>query len=274
MSKRKNNTSLKRAKQAVTLAQKNARAIKKQAEIIAKEKVKELRPYLKAAKSIDLRRNLTRKEKNLINKAWIDYQELTSRPVKIFRSKNKKNMKVAKAFSRQELEKGDVKFDVAFVPVADPKAKLSFKNNQLRIRSRYVNVQSIFFDMKNLMKNPIEEINRAINSHPNAKQFKIMAGKHLFNGGLVRSLVQSRVLNLMERYKPGGERYGKEQGSDTISGKDNHYKNWLLGLEIYEAENQEIVENYLLKHEQERQRKLRERKNTKKKRHYRYGKKF
>lgn len=210
-------------------ARKNAKAAKRYAEKLYKDHVKEMRPYLKTLRKIDLRRNLNGGQKSFVTKAFKDYQELTLRPTKIYRTKNKKKLNLVQQFSRHDPKK--TKFDVAFVPSDDPHGKVIVNKNSITVKSRYVSVTSLLFDQKKLAINPDKEIARVLAMKPHAQQFVIMAGAALYNGGLVRSLVNERIQKLMMKY------------SDETA--NNFYKNWLLGLQAYKAHNQKEVSDYL-----------------------------
>jgi len=235
MSKRGKNTLLAKAKQAANEAKKLAKYEQKQTQKIAKEQIKEMRPYLKKLRQIDLRKKVSPQKRSAISKAWQEYQELTTRPFKIYRTKNKKKLNIAQTYSRHE--KGKTKFDVAFVPTADPKAKLNFKDDRVIVKSKYVTETVLFFDVRNLAVDPLGEIQNALAKNPNAKQFIIMAGKYLYNGGLARSLVENKILNLMAHYSPGGKIYEKR-------GPNSHFENWLFGLVAFEAHNQGSINDY------------------------------
>jgi len=235
MARRGKNTANAAARQAVKVAEKQAKLIKKQAQLIAKEQIKEMRPYLKKLRKVDLRSDISAAQRSYINKAWREYTELTTRPFKVYRTKNKKRLKIAQEFSRHE--KGKPVFDVAFVPTADPHAKIKFKGDRAIIQSKYVTETILFFDVKQLAIDPIGEIQRTLARNPDAKQFIIMAGKYLYNGGLARSLVENKVVNLMSQYSPGGAMYEKR-------GPNSHFQNWLFGLVAFEAKNQVSIDEY------------------------------
>lgn len=247
------------------VAIKNAKYQQKLAQKIYKEKIKEMRPYMKALRSIDLRHDITAAQKSFISRAWNEYQELTARPVKVFRTKNKKHLALAQAYSRHE--KGKPKFDVAFIPTADPKAKLTFKNDRMTLKSKYVTETTLFFDLKKLAIDPSAEIKRTMDKNKDAKQFIIMAGKYLYNGGLARSLVSDEVMNLMARYSDGGAGLQKR-------GDNSRWENWLFGLVAFESANQASINQYRLAYRDAKNKKLSERKNLKRKRGYKYGEKF
>lgn len=248
---------------------KNAIKARKQAEKRAKEiykaQIKEMRPYLKKLRKIDLRKNIGSGEKSYVTKAWKEYQELTSRPFKIYRSKSKTKINIAQAYSRHDNKAA--KFDVAFVPTADPKAKLKFKKDRLEVKSKYVTETVLFFDLKNLAENTSAEINRVLNKNKDAKQFIIMAGKYLYNGGLARSLVEGRVSEMMSRYSPGGAGYEKR-------GENSRWQNWLFGLVAFEATNQSSINEYRQAYHKASNAVKKAKRNVRRARGRKYGEKF
>ncbi len=222
-----------------------------------KEKVKELRPFMSKMRDIDLRKDISPQQAGYINRAFTEYQELTTRPVKVFRSRNKKHLAQAQAYSRHE--KGAPKFDVAFVPVADPKARLIFKGDKMKIRTKFGTESVIFFDLPLLAKNPKREIERAIADNPEADQFIIMAGKYLFNGGISRSLIAKKTMDLMAKYANPEE--------------NNFWGNWLFGLVTFEYHNQADFTEYRKQYEKHKQKIKSDKAKTRRNWKLRYGEK-
>lgn len=221
-----------------------------------KAKIKEMRPFMKSLREIDLRKDITPSKAGYINRAFSEYQELTSRPVKIFRSKNKKHLAQAQAYSRHE--KGGPKFDVAFVPTADPKAKLQFKGDRLSVKTKYVTETVLFFDLLKLAENPQKEIERTIAGNRKADQFIIMAGKYLFNGGIVRSLIAKKTIDLMSRYSNPEE--------------NNFWGNWLFGLVSAEYHNQADFDQYRREYERKKKQTLNDKARVRRAWKLKYGK--
>lgn len=258
------NTLNKGARKAAREAARQAKQQEKIAQKIFKQQVKEMRPFLRELKKLDLRHKPTSSQKGRVTKAWKDYQALTTRPTKVYKPKDKKRLKLAQAYGHRE--KGRTKFDVAFIPVADPNAKLRFKKDRVEIRSKYVTETVLYFNMRNLTENSKGEIARVLNKDKKAKQFVILAGDYLYNGGLARSLVEGRILELMARYSPGGTEY-KSSGN-------NHYKNWLFGLMAYEATNQDSINDYRKTYNSKARDIKKEKGRARKRNLYKYGKKF
>jgi hypothetical protein len=194
----------------------------------AKKKIQELRPFMKKLREIDLRKPISSRKIKQINEIFTEYQELTTRPVKIFRSNNKEHLKMAQAYARHA-DSGP-KFDVAFIPIIDPKAKVRFKGDTMQIKMGNVIESVLFFDLVAMATNSRREIEQTIERHPNSQQFVIMAGKYLFNGGIKRSLIVEKVQNLMAQYANPDE--------------NNFWGNWLFGLVSAQYTNQKDYDEY------------------------------
>lgn len=200
----------------------------KTAQKAVKKKIQELRPFMRSLRDIDLRKNISKRQIAKIDKIFTEYQELTTRPIKIFRTRNKDHLKMAQAYARHD-DSGP-QFDVAFIPVVDPSAKVIFKDNQMKIKMNGVIESVLFFDLVKMAENPKKEIERTIADNPKAQQFVIMAGKYLFNGGIKRTLITQKVQNLMANYSNPDE--------------NNFWGNWLFGLVSAEYVNQKTYEQY------------------------------
>lgn len=109
-----------------------------------KKKIQELRPFMRSLRDIDLRKNISKRQISKIDKIFTEYQELTTRPIKVFRARNKEHLKMAQAYARHD-DSGP-QFDVAFIPVVDPSAKVIFKDNQMKIKMNGV-IESVLFSI-------------------------------------------------------------------------------------------------------------------------------
>lgn len=236
----------------------------KQAKLIYKEKAKEMRPYLKRLRDIDLRKEPTPAQKGYIQKAWNEYRQLTLRPTKVYRSQNKTKLKTVQKITHRDSK---VKFDVAFVPTVSENAKIELRGDKLIIKSRYIEEAEIPFNMKALAANPEKELERVIAANPEYTQFVLMAGKYLWNGGIDRQLVKERVLHQLLRYVPGGAGYEKR-------GPNSHYENWAFGLLGFKAKNQLATEQYLSAYHKKAKEKKQQAKKDRRKRGLKYGTKF
>lgn len=254
---KKKSAELKRAKRDLSLAQKVAKWHKKQAEKLAKIQAKEMRPYLKSMRNIDLRKKLTPTQKGLITKAHNDFLELTARPHKVYKPKTKSKLRKVQTYSNHE--KGKTKFDVAFVPTPDPKAKIDVNENFLTITSNGVTEKTVFFDMDSLLANPDKEIARAMRYHKNAKTFIIMAGKYEFNGTLDRTDTPVYIKHFMAKY-----------GDETAN---NYYQNWLHGLKAYAYSDISRIQEYQELKRKEKASAKRKRRNQRARNLRKYGRK-
>lgn len=207
---------------------------KKQAQKIAKEKAKIIRKYVPALSKIDLRKQLTPSQKGLVTKAFSEYEKLTKRPVKIFRSKNIAKLKTAQQVSQHS---GNIKFNVAFVPSATKDAKIAVKDDKLVIRSKYVDEIHIEFNMRSLAQNPTKEIQRIIDKYPEFTSFVLMAGESIWNGPIHRDLASEKMAQLMHRYDDGGIKLKTD--------RSNHYTKWAVGMRGYSAKNQRDIQGHV-----------------------------
>lgn len=255
------------ARKSAKLATQDAKFQKKLAEKIYKEKLKEMRPYLKKLKQVDLRKSLSPSQKSFISRAWSDYEILTLRPIKIYRTKSKKKLRIAQRASQHT---GHTKFDVAFVPTADPKGKIEIKGDSLIVSSQFVDEKKIPFNMLALAADPMREIQRVIDANPEYASFVMMAGEFIYNGPVSRDLMSSKAYEMAMRYAPGGASY--EHGKNA--GPNHHYLNWFFGMKAFKAKNQKSIEEYTGAFNNAVKRTKMERKKKRRARGIKYGTKF
>lgn len=253
-----------RARQDKRIAEFEAKMAKKNAQKIAKAQIKELRPYLKSLRKIDLRKSISAGQKSYITKAWQEYQALTIRPTKIYRTKDKKRLKMVQNASQHI---GKVNFDVAFIPTINASATVKVKGDKIIVSSKYVDEIKILFNMRAMAENPEAELQRVLRENPEYDQFVLMAGEYIWNGGISRGRVIDRILPQLMRYTPGGAGYEKR-------GPNSHYLNWAIGLRGLKAKRQESVEDYLRDYNKAVKAKKATAKNERRKRAMKYGKKF
>jgi len=232
MARNKKSAPNKAAKELRADAKRQVNTAKKNSQKLAKEQIKALRPYMDKLKKVDLRKELTPAQKGFITKAWNEYTKLTTRGVKVYRSKNKDNLAAVQKYSRHGLDKSAPKFDVAFVPTAldKPKVKVD-KKGRVEVSQGYVKETAIYFDIEKLVADPEAEIARVLSENPNSNQFILMAGEYTVNGGLDRGTLVRETLYWINRYSPGGDGY-KRRGSNS------YFANWLLGAIVVETKNQ------------------------------------
>ncbi len=247
---------LKSAKRDLTLAQKIAKWDAKQAQIIAKKQIKEMRPYLKKLKGIDLRKSISPQQRGYLNKVWSEYTTLTARPTKIYRARNKKNLKTAQKFAQHETGT----FDVAFIPTADRKAKITVNKGKVKLRGKYVTETTAFFNFSELMTNPDAEIARVLSEFPNAKKFIIKAGEYEYNGPLTAKQARKEVHNIMAKY--------------SNEDANNYYQNWMAGVKVFSFDSQQDFIDYVRLYDKQRKEVLQKGKNKRRANQRRHGKRF
>jgi hypothetical protein len=246
------------AKRRLTLTQIRAKQRRKG----AREKVKALRPYADFARGIDLRKEISAKQLLKIESAFSEFTDLTSRPHKIFRARNKGNLKAAQEFSQHS---GGVKFRVAFVPTADIEAKIQVRKGVVTIRNKFVTQRFSPFNMKELARDPDKEITRAMDRHKKAERFIIKTGEYYYNGPMPRNKVRSKLHEFMQRYSPGGSVYERR-------GENSFYENWMIGLETYEYANQDDLDDYIIEREKQKRKILTAKKNERSRYQRAFGK--
>lgn len=260
------------AKAAIVNARQAAKDAKRQKQLAAaiyKAKAKEMRPYLKKLRKWDLRKNLSKYQKSLINAAWQEYSALTLRPTKVYRSKNKKKLEIAQKASQHT---GKVKFDVAFVPTISQKARIKIRGDSMIVSSPYVDEIKIPFNMVALANDPKSEIERILKKYPEFSQFVLMAGEYIWNGPIDRSRVMEKVYNQLMKYAPGGSVY--DNPNHKNHGENHHFLNWAFGLKGFRAKKQSAVNDYVREYHKAKNEKIKTRKSDKRKRGRTYGKKF
>lgn len=266
MAKRGKNTTLKEARQAAKLAERVAKEQAKQTQKIAKAQIREMRRYLPRLKKIDLRKEISSAQRGAVTKAWQDYQELTSRPFKIYRTKNKRKLAQVETFAG--IRQGMTRFKVAFVPSPDPHSKVVFKKDKVILRTKYADISSLDFDVRELAVNFDAEIARVLSLAPNAQQFVLLVGLHkMYQAGMTRGTVASTVRKLMERYSPGSDAYEKR-------GPNSAWQNWLRGLEVIETRNQGDANAYRKEYSKSARDAQAERRRKRRRNKAKYGRKF
>lgn len=255
---------LEQARKSAKQAAKDAKFQKQLATKIYKKKAQEMRPYLKKLKGFDLRKELSPHQKAYISRAWDEYQALTLRPHKVYKSKDKKRLDTARKIANRD---STVKFDVAFIPTVNDTARIKVKGDKLIVSSKYVEEAEILFNMKALATDPEKEIKRVLDANPEYDQFVLMAGKFIWNGGISRGRVADRVIPHLMRYIPGGEGYEKR-------GPNSHFTNWAFGLRGYKGKSQDSVENYLAAYNKAVKARKADAKKARRARGIKYGTKF
>lgn len=178
------------------------------------------------------RKNLTAKQAKKINAYWQHIDRLLARPITIYKTKSKKNLKIAQEFAGHDPKFKSIK--VAFIPVTNHEVKVKVSGNSVIVETSHVKTAYITFDHKKLIKDPIKYVRDLVDrEHPKAKTFNIRVGyKGIYeiNKGAQKNNIGRRVAYYMNKYNE------KE--------KNNYWENWLHGLNAYYAKNQSSVEKY------------------------------
>jgi hypothetical protein len=225
MARKKTRDEIRQAKAIYRDAVKQRKAAKKEAERQLKTKVKILRSYVPELRKVDLRKKITGKRKSKINATYDNFMTLTNRPVKVYKSRNKERLKEAQIYSQHKEDKNLYKFNAAFVPSTYPDEKIKFTKRGIELRSKFGRVVPVEFDLKALALNPSQEIARILAAYPDADNFMIKTGEFRYNGLLSRKIMEQKIVELMMRYSPGGKDFGK-------NGKQNHWNQWLVGIDV------------------------------------------
>lgn len=239
MARNKFRASNKEANANRKLAEKQAKIAKKNAELLYKEQIKAMRPYLKKLNKIDLRKKINSGNKSFVTKAWNQYSKLTARGHTVYKPKSKDKLKAAQKYARHGLDKSAPIFDVAFIPTAldKPKVKVD-KSGRVSVGKGFVQESAVYFDIEELVINPEKEIQRILDENKDSTQFILMAGEYTVNGGLDRGTFKRETLYWINRYSPGGEGYNRR-------GANSYFSNWLLGAIVVETSNQKDFQQWL-----------------------------
>lgn len=202
----------------------------------------------------DLRKieSWTPSQKAKITRYFKEIDKLASRPFKIYRPRKKEHLRAVQIASQHEKLLPGLK--VAFVPVADPAAKLDIKVSKDRVTFKHKGITkfTIPLNVRELLLNPRAEIERAIRENP-AKLYQVQAGKHLVPGSADAGSIQEKVMFLMNRY--GADKF------DPNDDSSHYFGNWLHGLVgyTYHQERQYMAYQRAREAERERLRLLRQR---------------
>lgn len=233
--------------QAVKNATAKARQAKAHAKDLArkqrrnfKEHVKRMRPYLKKLRTIDLREKPSSKDKSFVTRAYHEFTKLNTRPVKVYRAK--KDLADIQMLSGHK--KGGVKFDVAFVPAASPKAKVKIRRDKktgakvLEVKLGPVIQSTVYWDVEELTRDSEATVKKALAEVPNAQLISIMADEYIMEGASSPSLVHDKVYDLMMKYTQEFKR-----PNESVAGH-HYYEHWLFGIRAFQNHDVETVNKY------------------------------
>lgn len=233
-----------------------------QREKAAKQKIAFLRSFENSSRKIDLRKKLSAKQIRKFENIFSEYTDLTSRPHKIVRARNKGNLDMLQNFAQHS----DRTFNVAFVPVPTPNAKIRVKKDRIAIGINGVTHNYSPFNVRALIDDPEKEIRRAIDKFPDAKSFVIRCGLYTeWRHSYSRNVVIEKTIEMMRNYSAGGAKYEKR-------GPNSHFSNWLLGLETYAYESRGDFDQVRVDWKKERDKVLTGKKNERQRFYKMFGK--
>lgn len=203
-------------------------------------RMKAIRPYVNF--NFNLNQPLSDAAKKKIKKYYDLVDSLKARPHIVYRPRKRDRLKAAQEFAQHEHILPGLR--AAFIPVANPataKLKVSRgKRIRFKVReSRGIERISIPLRQRELVRDPQREIKRALATEPRATHFAVQAGKYEISQALSREKVAPRVIQLMERYSPGGARFKRSRNSS------NHWQEWLHGINAYYFPDQEPAGMYM-----------------------------
>ncbi len=181
---------------------------------------------------IDLRKPLTRGNKQIITKYFKEFARLTDgKPydIQLYRSKKKDRLTQV-----QQLAGQDTKlklFKVAFVPKTSPQQKIRFnKDGEPYVKSVYVKATFIPLDPERLAEeNPSEYVNSLIGNREE-KSFSIQAGDYEIPATYSKDVIGKAVSKLCLKYN----------NEDS----NNYFANWLGGIFANKFDNQSSLDEY------------------------------
>ena len=208
--------------------------------------------------SYDLRKRLHSSQKAKINRYFNAIDNIQARANKVYRSTNKKRVRIVQRASRNEFEKlPGIKVAFYESSKANP-AKIRFRNDKLRITHEFFVEQYIEFDIQNLARNADAEIDRALSkANKKAKWFRVNAGRFTIASPRTKARIKPFIRDLQKRYS---------EIKDDENLANNHWQNWMHGITTLEPQNQTELSTFLRAEAKEKDVRERKRRAAKRKR--------
>lgn len=172
----------------------------------------------------------TKAQRAKVTRYWNEYQRLTAQSKKVYRPRNKDNLKAAQLAGGHE--KG-FKFKVAFLPAETDNAKVKITKAGVVIQEQGYTRHLIEFDQRALAKDHEKEVKRAIAQAPAAKSFQIIAGQNVIMSAFDKTTLPAEIGKLMAKYD-GRTPLPMSSGNFGDRPKSHHWKLWLAGVQAYE----------------------------------------
>lgn len=224
------------------------------------QRLKDIRSFVDF--DYDLRQPLTRYQKAKIKRYYDEIDSLTAVPHQTYRPRTKKHLKAAQRFSGQQSELRGLK--VAFVPNNGKRVKIQFdQSGEMRVKSKHVETSFIEFDELALIDNPTEYTKQLLENRTE-KQFTVSVGDG-------REIPKAYTKNTLPEYIGFlTTKYGSQLTDDRNDAEDileqlendeiaenereelkrelpnNHYLNWLSGINAHAFTNQDNFDDYFV----------------------------
>ena len=192
------------------------------------QRLKRIRPFINF--DYDLRKPLSKYEKQKIKTYFDEIDALTARPYHAYRPRSKDHLKKAQEFAQHEKRLPGLK--VAFIPtngIEKPKIRFT-KAGELIAETEHVRTRFLEFDPLELIDDPKAHTNEIIEQDKQAKSFTILAGRYEIPNSYSRARVGEWVAKFAEKY------------SNTEA--NNHFGNWMVGLNAHHFKEQASFDEY------------------------------
>lgn len=203
---------------------------------IHSQRLKDIRPFVNF--NYDLRNKLTRAQQSKIKKYHDEIGALKARPFQVYRPRKAANLKAAQSFAQHEKKLPGLK--VAFVPTnGKDKLKITIgKTGKVKARTKYVTTEGFTFNPELLALDAEKEVARVIKGD-DSTHYAIRAGRYEIPKTATPDQIGKEVARLQSRYAEGGARF------DRPGHINNHWRNWLHGLNGYKFHNQADSKQYM-----------------------------
>jgi hypothetical protein len=178
----------------------------------------------------DLRKPLSRYQKQKIKTYYDEIDALTARPYYSYRPRDKTRLAKAQKYAQHEKSLPGLK--VAFIPTnGKDKPKIRYNNkSELIVSTKHISSRLLEFDKNELIKDAKSHVEKVIKRDKTAKRFTILAGKYEIPNSYSRSIVPEQVVNLALKY--------------SAPEANNYFGNWMVGLTAHHFHDQADFDEY------------------------------
>lgn len=199
-------------------------------------KLRAIRPYVDF--NYDLRHELHSSQKAKINKYFGEISKLQLRETQIYRSRDKKRLRVVQQFAQHDIKKYPA-ITVAFIPNNGQKMRIRFNAHGEVVGEIYggkIRQINIVLDPVRLINEGEEYLDHVIDNAPKMDQYVPQAGEFETHQSLARPFITSAVLRLMNKYD--------STHFDVKDKNSHHFANWLHGITGYKAKAVTDISRY------------------------------